>query len=346
MSAQNLLLVMLLQLMLFPLIARANLEYKRHQVLEGDTVSEILEANKLFPIYGKRGSLQKLLEINPNKQASNGDLIYQGEELILPIAVKNEEQIEISESIDEEESLEQPETPMPNNLDLALFPLFWFQLGFGISFMDYYQTIVSTNPLVTSGDLAYNSLVPPSIKLSLGGYFGRNGFSFSYLNSKGEVDNTDNGQAIETYTWSILEADYLRTWVEKQEWGIYSRLGLVSHNMPLLSIDNSLVSITNNDVLMAALGFGGHYLLSTKMRFEIFMRYQHPISASGGENFDIDAGLSFDGSVGVLYQIYQSHVLGLYWYGQSHDLAYTFEDFSGDQNLFFSNLDIRYVYEF
>jgi hypothetical protein len=52
-------------------------------VKPGDTLSKILRAKKLKPVYGKKGSLANVLKRNPQLKISFGDKIYPGMKIFL-----------------------------------------------------------------------------------------------------------------------------------------------------------------------------------------------------------------------------------------------------------------------
>ncbi|APJ03765.1 hypothetical protein [Silvanigrella aquatica] len=62
----------------------ANENYIEYKVQKNDTITTILKTHSLRPIYGKDGSLEEVLKINPHTKETNGDLIYVGEILRLP----------------------------------------------------------------------------------------------------------------------------------------------------------------------------------------------------------------------------------------------------------------------
>jgi LysM domain len=63
-----------------------------YKVEKHDTLGNILKNHKLKPIYGKNGSIKKFLKLNPKKNKARGNLIYPGEDIILPISkdIENE----------------------------------------------------------------------------------------------------------------------------------------------------------------------------------------------------------------------------------------------------------------
>ncbi len=69
---------------IFPNASYAKEEYIEYKVLKNDTLIKVLKKHYLKPIYGKSGSLEEALRLNPQKQKTQGNLILIGEVLILP----------------------------------------------------------------------------------------------------------------------------------------------------------------------------------------------------------------------------------------------------------------------
>ena len=59
--------------------------YTIYEVKKYDTIETILKRNKLYPIYGNNGYLEKFFELNPNKRRSKFHIIYQKEKIKIPI---------------------------------------------------------------------------------------------------------------------------------------------------------------------------------------------------------------------------------------------------------------------
>ncbi len=136
-------------------------------------------------------------------------------------------------------------------------------------------------------------------------------------------------------------------------WGI--RVGAQHHIMPFLRREEDVrFSIVDAQVTMATLGFQHEEELFNNIDFEIFMRYQHPITK--GDVFTISPIFAFDGSLGLIYNFRSGLRLGAFWYGQWHEYNYTDKRFDpspdvngfvqGRQSLFFSNAEIRLGYAF
>ncbi|APJ03780.1 hypothetical protein [Silvanigrella aquatica] len=63
-------------------------EYIKYKVEKYDILENILYYHELVPIYGKNGSLEKFLKLNPTKHLGKGNLIYPGEIITLPKSLK------------------------------------------------------------------------------------------------------------------------------------------------------------------------------------------------------------------------------------------------------------------
>ena len=59
-------------------------DFKYYTVKKYDRLEIVLKRNKLFPIYGKNGSLEKFLILNPAKSKARGNRIHPGETILLP----------------------------------------------------------------------------------------------------------------------------------------------------------------------------------------------------------------------------------------------------------------------
>jgi hypothetical protein len=80
------------------------------------------------------------------------------------------------------------------------------------------------------------------------------------------------------------------------------------------------------------------------------MRLQ--LLAAAGDQFSIQPGLLFDGSVGAVRRVSKSWSFGGFWYGQSISYEFTSDDFdppnlsTGTQSQLYSNLEFRAIYAF
>lgn len=130
------------------------------------------------------------------------------------------------------------------------------------------------------------------------------------------------------------------------------RFGINQHQIPFIRPMASSLKVIQNSVTTASLGFE-YRKYYRKLRLEWQIRYQHPLTSnSSGSQFQIKPKFTFDGSLGAAYEFKNNFFVGVYWYGQGHDYNFSFRDdsssldFSGAQNLFFSNFDIRMGVEF
>nr|BFD32142.1 hypothetical protein GTC16762_17600 [Pigmentibacter ruber] len=61
--------------------------YIIYKVRKNDMISVLLQKYKSFPIYGKKGTLNETLDLNPKKKPTKGDLIFPNELITLPISI-------------------------------------------------------------------------------------------------------------------------------------------------------------------------------------------------------------------------------------------------------------------
>lgn len=163
------------------------------------------------------------------------------------------------------------------------------------------------------------------------------------------------------YSWDISTLDFMyfpesffieRPSSYRLRMGL--RLGFQHHQVPFLrsvefgEIDQEVVT---NAITMVAFGFQAEYERSPEWKYELFMRYQHPLSV--GSVFEMTPEVSFDGSLGAQYN-FPGYVwaLGAFWYGQLQNAQFSEFDAAeqatvkGSQKLFYSNFELRLMYNF
>lgn len=231
----------------------------------------------------------------------------------------------------------------------------WFWLGTGYNLVSYDQQVDNFS------SLDFQSFKGPTFFASGGAFLSDHyGFEASFKNTIGEIDNTQNGQSIFNYHWRIFTLETLYRlnqnlnkdgYIKGGQWIL--RAGLQLHSMPFLSIPNFSgleVDLKSNDLVMAHGGFSYYFSPSPRLRYEVMLRYQHPVSANGDASFDVSPKLSFDGSLGFSYKLSDSFHAGAHWYGQWHQFNYEYGEGasrqSGLQELFFSNFDVRVGMEY
>lgn len=85
-----------------------------YQVEKNDVLSVIIHSHLPGPVWGKEGSLQKILKLNP--QVKNPDLIYAGDTLRLSEPVESVETVEVAEVKKPEARLKAPASIKPFSL--------------------------------------------------------------------------------------------------------------------------------------------------------------------------------------------------------------------------------------
>ncbi|NQZ00994.1 MAG: hypothetical protein HRT45_10060 [Bdellovibrionales bacterium] len=237
----------------------------------------------------------------------------------------------------------------------------WF--GTGFNYLRYNQTSSTIG-----SDLLFQTFKGPS-------YFGKGWLWLSETwdisgTAKMSPGNTSSSDSITVtqgdYEWYIFatEATYYPENLRFEMFQNYKaqlafRFGVQYHLVPFIarSADSQTTAeIVQNEITMATAGFKFLIREQSRLTYEIFMRYQYPVSS--GDVFEITPKFAFDGSLGIVYDYGKNWRAGLFWYGQWHEYDFVHRDayreangiepfdIEGSQSLFFSNIEIRGGYEF
>ncbi len=228
--------------------------------------------------------------------------------------------------------------------------------GVGANFLKYDQVISGLESAV-----GFQSFTGPALFMKVARSLNRDWAAQMSANySPGKVASSDSiNVGTGSYAWTFLtgEATYFppqwkltKSQKRLTEFGIQA--GLQYHNIPFVTRSSaSNASVETNDVIMMAVGATAIINYSRYWLFETFLRYQYPLSSGG--LYDIQSKFAFDGSLGMIYKWKPDWRLGGFWYGQWHQYkyknapdAFSGGKVSGDQDLFFSNLEFRIGYEF
>jgi hypothetical protein len=238
-------------------------------------------------------------------------------------------------------------TSSPNATAAATaWPQFWVWLGAGVNLQLYRQ---STSGL---GDLEFQYITGPTLDLR-GGFMGENfGLDLGFQNTPGHLESSDatsirNGD----YAWKTMSVELLGRGSSASAWRY--RLGFQSHLLPFLIRNSStgVIEVQSHFLTLASVGFDRSFAVSDKLRIEWQMRYQIPVltGAVNGTRVQISPKMDFDGSIGGVIPLGERSRLGLYWYGQWQQYGFDYAStpaISGEQMLFYSNIEARYGLEF
>ncbi len=180
-------------------------------------------------------------------------------------------------------------------------------------------------------------------------------YSASFHQMPGTIMNNPSTTINQTdYKWSYLGVEAERKIYENIFGAQVSIMGGVQrHEMPfLIGGTNTDVELIQTQLTTGALGFHAEWRPQELWLLEAFMRYQVPLASGGGTGgvFKVTGGTSYDGLLGVSRRFFDNWKVGVYWFGQSHDLNYTFKsddgsnDREGKQILFNSDLQVRVGY--
>lgn len=240
--------------------------------------------------------------------------------------------------------------------DSFIVPEFWINGGVGINYVQFGQTVDGF------ADLAYESVKSPTVYANLGFYLTDSiGLEASYKDTIGEIKDMQNSGQVFEYNWKTYSVDLLYRgrpyknddgFIRGMQW--VWRLGAQQHFMPFLDVPDISqlnVDLKENSILMANAGFSYFFATSPSFRYELTLRYQHPIASSNDSTtFEISPNFSFDGSIGATYRLSDHFNMGIHWYGQWHSFSYEYGEganqLSGDQDIIFSNIDFRLGVEY
>jgi LysM repeat protein len=324
-----------------------------HIVQKGEALSKL--AQKFIPgrVYGPTGSLKKIVALNPHLK--NPNVILPGQEVFLgiPDEIQNREEKNLSMEPTKDPEISEQAVLAPVAIEKPPVAKntppqkeFWLWFGLGGNFQYYKQTIPSV-----AGEAIFQNIQGPTVVVS-GGFQGPNmGLDFAFKDTPGEMASSQDLSVTNgSYHWQTISAEGL--------YPVYDdtnlRFGFQHHRMPFMVLNaaTSIVDVENNNLTMLTAGFDRDYWWSKNLRGEWMMRYQQPLlsGSSGGALFKVTPKFAFDGSVGGVYSFSGATRLGVYWYGQWHEYSFKYKngttEFSGQQTLFYSNIELRMGLEF
>lgn len=74
-------------------------DFEHYYLKKGEIITDVLYAKKLQPLYGEAGYLKETIRLNLTKIKENGDLIPEGEVVLLPRKKSKKEIAEIATKI-------------------------------------------------------------------------------------------------------------------------------------------------------------------------------------------------------------------------------------------------------
>lgn len=260
----------------------------------------------------------------------------------------------VEEPHDEETSMVQPqEGDSPGEVrtvvkDWIRDLVAWLWFGIGANYQYYLQTVPDL------GEARFENIVGPTWLVRAGVQSALFGVDLSYKDTPGKMNSSEtvvisNGD----YNWKTYSGEILYRFSRELNWTL--RAGFQHHLAPFMHRDpiDPVIEVRNVALTMLTAGFDRVFPISDWLRFEWQMRYQHPLLARAvdGTEFNVKTTFNFDGSLGAVMAVGERARIGLFWYGQWHQYQFNYGGsntwaFSGDQTLFYSNLELRFGLEF
>ena len=230
----------------------------------------------------------------------------------------------------------------------------WAWAGAGYNYVDYRQSVKSR------GTVSDHRLKGPSEYLETG-FVGANNwggvFSAKYTPGDVNIDQGDGTNFGASYLWTTISMEGILRKVSK--FTLYDipivyglRIGVQQHRTPFVFLDSdAALQMKSNEMMTASAGILAEWQ-RRRWTYYWLVRYQYPLStkADGANTFSIDPKFAFDGSLGLSYNFTQRFKTGLFWYGQWHQFNFIYGDGTqtnqGFQTLFYSNIDLRFGFDF
>lgn len=230
-------------------------------------------------------------------------------------------------------------------------------VGLGINYLEYSQ--------FAANELKLNFKNFSESAFHVAAYYRYNReweFQLTYNLAPGTAKSDDAITVTEgNYDWSILTVDAL--WQRKEfkfkKLKLYDfrflanyefMFGVQYQQVPFITrSDSNTISISKNSLNILTGGAKATLWRDEKWLYEVFMRLHLPISS--GDKFEISSAFAFDGSIGTYYSLKKNLKLGGFWYGQWQSIEFTGasdsinSNFSGDQSLLFSKIELRLRYD-
>lgn len=230
----------------------------------------------------------------------------------------------------------------------------WISGALGINYQTYSQSLSGNT------QLSFNSLSSPSLGLHATYAESKWLVNLSYARTPGKVGSATPPFTIDqtNYVWTTTKFEYglnsqQQTYREKAR--LTYLIGLQQHLEPSFTptfgnlINQQSVQLTN-----LSLGSQIWAKVSNTMLLDFGLHYQYPLEvrAVSRNGFKISPQYFFDGSIGLYRELTKNRYLGLVWFGQWHRYRFSYNSdingtsWTGDQNLFYTNLDLRFVSHF
>lgn len=186
-------------------------------------------------------------------------------------------------------------------------------------------------------------------------------FTFDYRRQEGKVGavSAPFTATSKTYPWTtmLLESGFnIRNAYFGEKMRVTALGGLQQHQLPFFQVLRGN-EISNQTLNFTTLSLGAMLTsrLSKKYIFETYLHLQQPLGVStlGSGRNETTPKFAFDGSVGIIKQLRKGNrYIGYFWSGQWQEFSFTYPNTldnsvnNGQEKLFYSNLDVRYIWRF
>ena len=251
-------------------------------------------------------------------------------------------------------------TPAPRCEDNSKIGLRAF-LGLGINYVRYTENL-------TDVSTSYADFRGPSTHLGIGmDLTDHYAIEADYKDTPFQFNNASVGLPNTFGDWQTLllqvtqKSDGASAWTDRYfndkpgQNEISWLYGVQLHQLPIPLFSSSTEQPLLKTVQIFDLSAGARWqrYWNANTRTTMLLHLQYPIASSsstGGSSFQVNPVIFFDGSIGVDKRLKDHLWLGLHWYGQYQQFNFSYSDSqisdSGAQSTFFSDLELRLMFDF
>lgn len=269
---------------------------------------------------------------------------------VLVPKVKKEVDLRRLASVKKAEEASVAKLDISEEMKFLLMPKVSVWVGAGGDLLQFNQS--SSNEL-TNG--TFSKMMMPALMMGVGFRVSdKSSVNLQYHDAPGEVSaSTDTDVTKTTYHWRSAIAEWQYELLQRGRVRYNLLFGGQIHQIPFLYVDDlGTVSVLQNELDNLSVGFKANYLTSSRYSYEAFFRYQQLVGSKSldGNTFSASSQLIFDGSVGVTKLYTNGMRAGVFWFGQSQNVRYSFSKdglkSSGTQSFFGSTFQFRFGYDF
>lgn len=307
-----------------------------HLVRRGETLSEI--AQKLSPdrVYGKKGTLRKLILSNPS--VSHPDRIRPGQTLQIGVLTREKNRPAEGPKVLSDEEAELP-SPQLKLRELGLSA--W--ISSRVSAISYAQTTTTATGEGNFSEFGYTGW-SAGARLRVNDSFDG---QVEFVDLRGRIDSGETESlSNSTYSWWTLRTELQKPLIRGLQDKFYLSLGAQVQRIPILEESSDQRVVLRYHQLRSA-SFGGGFVFTHTADYvsEGEIRYHQLLGTDDATAFAAKSRLIVDAKIGTARRLTERFRIGAHWVIQYNDINYKSSDdqirSAGNLKLKSSALELR-----